>query len=327
MFYLLPAAVVLVVSAFTAESTGTRVLFATFGFGFLVMGLKTALTALDESAAILRRMRFGFVTLGRIVSCRPALDRKGAEIPYRDFLENWTTIVSNFQFNQLSGCLSSLLSCLTFVTTSVPLAVAGLLLTVVYFALPAGWVGADGLDRPYIAKFIVGGLVIGYLISLFRRHIRLMFGGKFVLELPSRAQPGKDDVYDTNAMSLATYAKEGGAKISLKYPLPAYDNNPLLEVICNVEYSVMGKPCSATARVPLSNRLKLTSVEQLLFIPAEPGEIDLVAGLPSEVRIDAQGQWSDVPDFSAGVQLSVTGAVALVALAALCWHVLAFFEM
>jgi hypothetical protein len=139
------------------------------------------------------------------------------------------------------------------------------------------------------------------------------------------AQPGKHDVYDEQAMRLVAMAKEHGAQVSLKVPLP--ENYSGVELVCSVEYSVMGERCTATARARLSNRLDPAGVEQLIFNPTLREEIDLFVGLPDEARIDAQGRWSSMPAMGPAVLLTLTGVVTVVALLAFWWNVSAINAM
>ena len=79
----------------------------------------------------------------------------------------------------------------------------------------------------------------------------------------------------------------------------------------------MGEPCTATGRARLSNRLDPAGVERILFNNLERGKVNLFAGLPDEARLDAQGCWSDTPALASAIHLGVTGAAAVVAIAAL----------
>src|SRR5438094_10653278 len=73
LFFLVPAAAALLAGA-SRPGAGVRIVLFLIGSLFLFVSLKTAVPALYRSVATLRRMRFGFVTLGRIVSCRLAWD-------------------------------------------------------------------------------------------------------------------------------------------------------------------------------------------------------------------------------------------------------------
>src|SRR2546430_14787675 len=85
LLFLVPAAAALLASA-SHPVVGVRIVLFLIGSLFLFVSLKTALPPLYRSVATLGRMRFGFMTLGGIVSCRPAWARTRAETPYRDFL-------------------------------------------------------------------------------------------------------------------------------------------------------------------------------------------------------------------------------------------------
>jgi hypothetical protein len=183
------------------------------------------------------------------------------------------------------------------------------------------------LDGPYLAKWFASGLLFIVLVIVYLRVYRKATVNAVApyMEWRRLAQPGKNDVYDKHAERLVELAREHGEQISLKEPLPA--DNAGMELICKVEYSVMGEPCIATARARLSNRLDLAGVERLIFNPLERGRIDLFAGLPDEVRIDESGRWSDVPAGGSAAWLALTAAVAMVATAALLDNVPALYAM
>jgi hypothetical protein len=326
LFFLLPAAAALVGGAFIPE-TALRVVCFVVGSVLLDKGQKLALPALYRSVATLRRMRFGFVTLGRIVSCHLAWDSKRAEMPYREFLEDWVVNMGRSQMGKLFGCLATIL----VVVFVVPMVLITLIAAIAFVAgalgLPGGAAMAGDLDGPYLAKWSGAMLLFIALLMLFLRFNRrqLMDQVAPYMEWRRLAHPGTHDVYDEQAMRLVAQAKERGAQISLKVPLP--EDHSGIELVCKVEYSVMGERCAATARARLSNRLDLAGVEQLIFIPAEREKIDLFVGLPDEAGIDAQGRWSSVPAVGTAVLLTLTGAVTVLALAAFWWHLLAISAM
>lgn len=326
LFYLLPGAAALVAGMARSEPA-LRAGLVLVGAIFLMMGLRTALPPLLRSAATLRRMRFGFLTLGRIVSCHLAWDSKRKEMPYREFLENWAVKVGQSQMGKATGCFGTV-----FIAVFVaPLALMMLIVALVYIAgllnVSIGEPMAADLDGRYLAKWFAMGLVFIAAVLVFlylgRRHAE-----KSVvpyMEWRRLVNPGKNDVYDEHAMRLVELAKERGEQISLKVPLPESDAG--VELICRLEYSVMGEPCIAVGRARLTNRLDPAGVERIMFHPLARGKVDLLAGLPDEPLIDAQGRWSDVPASGPAVRLALTGAAAVVAIAALLGNVPQLYAM
>jgi hypothetical protein len=320
MFFLLPAAVALV-AAVASPGTGIRVSLVSAGLLFLLQGLKTALPALFRSLATLQRMRFGFVTMGRIVSCHLAWDGKREEKPYREFLENWTVNVARSQMGKAMGCLGVIVVALFVVPLALMMLTAVAVLAFNFLQHPEGTAMAGDVDGATIAKFVAMGLVFIAMLFLFLRASRRSAVDAVApyMEWRRLAQPGKDAVYDEHAKQLVELAKQRGERISLKEPLPANDSG--VELVCKVDYSAMGEPCTAAGRARLSNRLDPAGVERLIFSNLERGRIDLFAGLPDEASIDAQGRWAEVPAAGSAAQLALTGTAAVVAIAALLWNV------
>lgn len=319
-FFLLPAAAALVAGV-ASLGTGIRIGLLFVGFLLMLQGLKTALPALFRSLATLQRMRFGFVTMGRIVSCHLAWDGKREEKPYREFLENWTVNVARSQMGKAMGCLGVIVVTLFAVPLALMMLTVVAALAVNFLQHPGGAAMAGEADGATIAKFVAMGLVFIVILFLFLRAGRRSAVDAVApyMEWRRLVQPGRDAVYDEHAMQLVELAKQRGEQISLKEPLPG--NYSGAELVCKVDYSAMGERCTATGRARLSNRLDPAGVERLIFSNLERGKIDLFVGLPDEASIDAQGQWADVPAAGSAAQLVLAGTAAVVAIAALLWNV------
>jgi hypothetical protein len=314
--YFLPAAAALVAGT-AFPGTAPRILLLVVGSFFLFLGLWTALPALVRGIATLGRMRMGFVTMGRIVSCHLAWDGKSKEMPYGQFLEDWVVNISRSQMGKAIGCFTMIVA----TVFGLPLLLITLVAVIAYVASLLGSAGgtamAGELDGQDLAKFVGMGLVFFGLVFLFLRFWRKKTVDAVVpyLEWRRLAKPGPNDVYDEHAMRLVALAREQGAQVSLKAPLP--ENYSAIELVCQVEYAAMGEPCTATGRVRFSNRLDPAGVERVLFNNLERGKVDLFAGLPDEVHIDEQGRWSDVPPYGSALLLALSGGAAAVAIAAL----------
>jgi hypothetical protein len=270
-----------------------------------VKGAGTALPALSRSLATLERMRSGSVTLGRIVSCHLAWDSSRQEMPYREFLEDWVVKVSKSQMGKATGCFSKAFI-LVFIA---PLALGMLIVALVLVAGALNIHLGDeplpvDLDVPYLKRWLGMGLLTTAAILAYLRLSR------------KAAVDAVEPFMKSEARRLTI---ERGEPVLLKAPLPADYSG--VELICKLEYSVMGEPCTAVARARLSNRLDLAGVERVIFNPVKRGQVDLFAGLPDEARIDESGRWSDVPSPGSALWLVLTGTVAAAAIAALLWNV------
>jgi len=304
LFYLLPSAAALIAGV-ASPNEPLRIGLVLVGSILLVKGFGTALPALFRSLATLERMRSGFVTPGRIVSCHLAWDKARQEMPYREFLEDWVVKVGKSEMGKATGCFS-MVFILIFVA---PLALGMLIVALV---LAAGALNihlgeepmAAGLDVAYLAKWFAMGLVFIAAVLLFLRLNRKATVDAVVPFMESEAR---------------RLTIESGKPVSLKAPLPADYSG--VELICKVEYSAMGEHCIAVGRARLSNRLDLAGVERVIFNPLERGQVDLFVGLPDAARIDEYGRWSDAPRLGSAGWLALTGTVAIVAIAALLRNV------
>lgn len=320
LLYFVPAAAALIGAAYRPE-IAAKIALISIGAVFLVLGLRTALPALVRAMRTLGRMRYGFLTLGRIVSCRLAWDRKRAEMPYAEFLSNWAVNVGKSQMGKGIGCLSSIVVAVFVVPFVLMMLIAATALVMKLLHVPLGDAVAGEVDAPFLAQWIAM-VVFVVAVTLLYLHYNRRQWVKAVepyMEWRRLAQPGKDDVYDEDAMRLVESAKERGVQISLKEPLP--ENYSGVELICRAEYSVRGERCTGEGRVRLSNRLDPAGVERLLFHPVRREKVIFFAGLPEEVRVDTRGQWESVPAVGPAVALALTGLVAGAALVGFGLHV------
>jgi hypothetical protein len=130
--------------------------------------------------------------------------------------------------------------------------------------------------------------------------------------------PGEDAVYDADGARLVREAKEKGADLSLKEPLPKEYSG--IELICQVEYSLQGVKQAGEGRLRLCDRLDLAGVEALLFDPARPADVIFMGGLPAEVGLDEFGRWKDVQAPMSTILLVLTALVGGATLLALAAH-------
>ena len=312
--WFIPAAVALL-AAFKPPGAPMKVGFFLLGSIFLAFGFQAVLPSLWRTMGTLRRMRVGFVTMGRITTCRFAWDKRRADMPYPEFLADWTVNMARSEMNKGTGCLAAL-----FMVFLVPFALMVLVLVVAlaihYFQLPWGDAVSADFDAPYFARFTAMAVAATVAVLAMLKFMRRATVDEVVpyMEWRRLAQPGDDDVYDEQARELVDMAKARGVQISLKEPLPQDDS--AVELICKVDYSLAGAPRTATARARLSNRLDTTGVERLIFDPLRPDKVELFVGLPGEVAIDAQAQWQDLPAMGSVLRLMPAGIAAAVAVGA-----------
>jgi hypothetical protein len=309
LLYLLPAAAALIAGVASPEAL-LRIGLVLVGSLLLAKGVGTALPALLRSLATLERMRSGFVTLGRIVSCHLAWDSARQEMPYREFLENWVVKVSKSQMGKATGCFGMVFILIFVAPLALGMLIVALVLAAGALNIHLGEPLPADLDVPYLKKWLGMGLLSIAAILAFLRLSRKATVDAVVPYLESEAR---------------RLTMERGEPVSLKAPLPADYSG--VELICKLEYSVMGEPCTATARARFSNRLDLAGVERILFNPQERNQVDLFAGLPDEARIDEFGRWGDVPALGSAAWLALTGTVAIVAIASLLGNVPALYAI
>src|SRR6266850_7370733 len=108
MVYTVPALLLLGMAAVGDWPKAPRIGMVIFGSLFLLLALQSALPAFVRAMATLRRMRYGFLTVGRIVSCHLAWEKKRAETAYVEFLENWVVNVGRSQMAKATGCFTTL---------------------------------------------------------------------------------------------------------------------------------------------------------------------------------------------------------------------------
>jgi hypothetical protein len=323
-----PAAVLLVTAAVGNPPTAWRIGLVVVGSLLLLLALKTALPGLVRAMGTLRRMRHGFLTVGRIVSCHLIWDKKRSEMPYQEFLENWVLNVGRSEMAKATGCFTTLFVWIFLVPMVLFIIMVLIVVSLASLKVPGGIAMSGDLDVAYVVKFALTGLafVIGtlFIVRLFRRG--MVDEVKSYMEWRQLAAPGPDDMYDEHAKRLVADARKRGEQISLKAPLPE-DSSSAVNLICKVEYSVMNTPCFAAARARLCRRLDPAGVELLIFDPARRGDVDLLVGLPQEVQVDPLGQWKDTPPLASGLPLAITGTVTAIALVALAVNVAQLSEL
>jgi hypothetical protein len=322
LWFTLPAAAMLALGVLANPPSGARMGLVIVACILLLLALKYAISRLLKVSATLRRMSQGQSATGRIVACRFEWDAKRREMPYREFLQDWVTNLARSQMGKFTGCLIK--------AFAIPF-VLGFVLMIVTVALVLAWRqfgtggGAeiqDGLDWTYLAKFVGSFLlfvvIAGGYIWFWRRAIdrgTVAFVDKNREELMQSAE-GKA-AYERHILEEA--AKPESA-IHLREPLPV-DSSSSPELICRVEYSHMGQVTTATGRARLCNRLRMTGVEDLIYDPLRPAEVELLVGLPDEVAVAANGQWHDISSTGHVVGLSFAAGMMAIALVFLVLNV------
>ena len=316
LFWFVPAAATLVIVAMRSRmDISLQALLVFFGLVMVGLGFIAALPDLYRGLAALRRMRTGVETTGRIVACRLAWDGKGNDVPYRAFLEDWLVQTTQSQMGKATGCLIKMF----VVVLGFPMLIVVLLLAVaavMNFPMLAAGGTMGGVTLRDVGAFIgmaVLGSILTAVMMYFLRRDTLDTARDYIEW--ARKQPSHAGGHDPATIALLASAREQAQDLQLKDPLPKDGTG--VDLICRVEYSVMGELRTASARARFSDRLDLAGVERLLFNPLDQGKVTLFVGLPAEARSDELGQWRDVPSAVTGTKLALVAAVAMVATAAL----------
>jgi hypothetical protein len=272
---------------------------------FFVRGLMKAYRALARSVPMLWSMRYGFLIPGRIVACRFAWERRRSEKPYGPFLSNWSKNLTESRVNSSVGCLfkaMALFLAAPLVLGIVAFAAGSLLITIA---------GPSGKATDHLGNFTFSlvATVVGFVaVSAF---------GFFVLrrgQAASEAEKYKEwrrmaqgAGHDPDSSELVDTLGRSSEAIKPDPPLPAKDGG--VELICRLDYMVRGESVTGEGRVRLCDRLDLSGVEPLLFLPTNPGKVLFLAGLPAPVRI-VRGEWEDLPTGRSSIQLLLPLLVA-----------------
>jgi hypothetical protein len=292
----------------------------TFGTIALFLALKKFIPALFRAAGILRRMRTGVLAPGRVLSCRPLRADKRNAMPYSKFLGDWKKYLGQMQMDGLSGCMSSF-GMMVFVG---PLAVGMLIVAAVIIAQAIGHPLGDAplspdLDAGFLGKWFGMGLIWIAVVVIFFRLCRPVRSTNEDQNADGATMPDAHATYDDYVTLLIARAKAEGTQISLATPLPDTDYNYHLQ--CAVEYFAEGKLCLAEGRLKVTNRLDISGIEPLLFVPGKPGSVEMFAGLPVEARFDVQGQWERAPAIWPAIRVGLAGLFAVAAIALFSWNV------
>lgn len=299
----IPAAALLISAANSSDpSAKAAPLF--FVAVLLVAGLMTVLPALAKSMQALSRMRYGFMTLGRIISFRFSWSPPDEEIRYVEFLSNWVAILSIAQLRKLKGSAMSI-SIAPFVV------IFGLGIALMVIVLLKWLVGEVNLDLELILIMVT--LIAGFSYGISRllrpalQDRRQMTNEMKPYLVSHQAPQETNDAPDDLARRLSESAAKRGAYTQVKGSL---SGGSTLELICRVEYLVQGERRTSEGRVRHTSRLDPAGVEPLLFHPTRRKKVTFLSGLPEGVHLDARGQWEPVPAAGPALVLALTALVA-----------------
>jgi hypothetical protein len=177
------------------------------------------------------------------------------------------------------------------------------------------------LDTRFLGQWFGMGLysiaVAVVMILVWRGQFNFSGKGRHDTDGSFMTGPSANATYDDCAQILLARARAEGQAISLTTPLPVEKFDFRLQ--CEVEYFAGGDIVSAEGQIMLTDRLDVTGIEPLLFVPGRTKQVEMLAGLPEEARIDADGQWSKAPAFWPAIRIGMAGLFALAAIAACAW--------
>ena len=300
-FPFLVVAVVFVILSF-GSPTPPRLGFISIAALLLLLSLAGALPAVKRIKQALDAMKHGFMTTGRVVSCRLAWDEDQPDMRYAEFLPNWALEVAKSQVRKGQGSFISFLKT-GFVVSFV------LLFISFAIALLTGWDRTARLFAALMFMLFLSGIAAAVVLSFLYRKPRLYVDQvEGFMQWKKLVHPLPGDEYNEEAVRLVEKAKKEGVDLSIQEPLPK--DYSLLELICQAQYSLRGEHRVGEGRVRMCDRLDSEGVELLLFDPARPANVIFMAGLPPEVSVDALGHWQEVAASRAKTGLIRVGVLA-----------------
>ena len=307
--FTVPAALILAIAALSPWPAFLRWGCVLVGAILLILALQAAIPALVAATATLRRMREGTLTVGRMLSCRYAWDKKSADTPYAEFLGDFAGIATRSQMGKFTGCMIRLIVAVFVVPFVLIIAITAFALIARQLGLLGGGQVAGDVDAGYLGQFTmtfaIGTVLIAAFLWVWRKLLIHAAGRMVERRRNERIAAG---VYEEH---LRAEREKPANAIRLKDPLPADHASPSA-LVCRIEYAAGGEVLVASGRARLSDRLDMTGIEPLLHDKLHPGRIDLLAGLPPDVAV-SDGRWRDLSPIGPAAGLAFAGASALIA--------------
>ena len=315
----LPAAVCLLLSAIAQPLRGARIALVLVGTVCLILSMRRSVPRISKALDTIKRMRYGRLTLGRIVECGMGWGPLRGRRPFAEFLKKWDAVDDYTYPRYMFGCLFTFFGLLFVLPMGAFLVLFGLALVMKALNVPGVTFEGDFSFSYFLQALGMTILaVIMFFVVRFIMIIYLMVKGDQIAN--ERLAP-QDQV--SVAASLERELREA---FSMQLPKPEKakpfpDDNLDWKLNCKVEYPGAGKAQVAKATARFSYRLNRSGIEPLLFHPAIPAEVDLLQALPPQVILSG-GNWIELPVARPAVMLAITALVYLTALTALAYEAL-----
>lgn len=303
LWFTLPAAVMLLVAAISQLPRGARTALVVFGAVLLLLGIRMGLPPLRRGMRRVQRLATGTLTLGRIVSCHLEAQSERDAKPYAEFLRKYATIGTAQAVSLATGCAFKLIF--------VPLgALIGLM--VIAFVITAiarlfnPAIDAGDMDFENFLRFCLGliAMLVIVIVSLESWRKAAVPLVDAYLEIKTRIAMLEEDEYEREWIKKVL---DEAAAVGLDAPLPERSDAGI-PITCTVEYVTMGKRRTGIGSAVIGDHLNLAGVEPLLFDPANPGEVELFAGLSTRIKVK-DGRWWPIRWVPTATRLAVAGGV------------------
>jgi len=303
LWFTLPAAVALLLAAIGQPVRAARTVLVVFAAVMLLVAVWTSLPQLRRAMRRAHRMATGTVAMGRIVSCRIAGQRERDAKPNAEFLRDHGELLAARMASMVLGFLLNFL--VLPVAAVFGLVTLGIVITAIARLFDPS-IDAGDVDFDYFVRLCLAFIALAVIALVVRARWREASVPLMDAYLRFEWQRGMANE-DERIRQRIRKALDEAAKAGLKFPLPERSDAGV-PLTCEVEYLAMGAPQAATASSVLGNHLSLAGIEPLLFDPANPGEVELFAGLSTLITWK-NGQWQPIPWLGSATSLAFAGTV------------------
>jgi hypothetical protein len=310
----IPAAVCLLLSAIAQPVRGARLALVMVGAVCLLLAMRRSIPRCFDAMRSIQRMRWGRLTMGRIVSCR-FLRKSQAMKPFAMFVKEWDALDARAGFDQMTGCLFGVFA--IFIGIPIVSFFAIFFIGVAFKMLRVpGVEGTEELTFAFFAKAVGGTILIVAMFVVVRWIMRLYLLVQFEDMMNEHREPEERlSAVEVLRRELLEEKRKPPPEQRNAFPPESY----AWELACKVEYPGSSKVHTAEGRAHFAPRLHRAGVELLLFHPAAPEEVDLLVGLPEQVALGG-GEWMPVPVLGHALKLLITAAVFLAGFGALAFE-------
>jgi uncharacterized membrane protein len=316
----IPATVCLLLSAIAQPLRGARVALVIVGAVCLLLAMRRSVPRISRALDTIKLMRWGRLSLGRILKCGMGWGPLSGMVPFADFVKKVDAVDDYTYPRYLFGCLFGFIG----IMMAIP-AVGFVVMLVLAFLMKLLNVRGVTFQGDYSFAFFVQSIGMVIVVVLMFFLVRFIMIIVYMMKLDEVAN---EDRGPEEQVSKAA-ALERELRVAFSLPMPKSgqqkefpDENLDWMLACKVEYPGIGKIRAADAPAHFSPRLNRSGVEPLLFHPGMPGRIELLVGLPVQIAL-ANGEWVALPVAGPAFKLAITAVVFLLALTALGYEALA----